>query len=263
MAKLTSLIQFTGSLDDYSAYRMEGVKSLILRRKGGASRQKILHAPCFENSRRCMGEFGGRSTATHYIFSAFGGLPRGRTTSGQINRRLTSLQRMDSQSPWGQRAVRLSLYPEVLRGLSITGRMSLDFILPDGFSCSLSRGALQGWVEIPALQPGVNCHHPKVYPYFRVVAVLGVVPDLFYNEVYNKFAPVESFIFIPQQKAETPWQPTTATASSILELQLQQAPTAEGYTLVLSAGVAYGKLNLAGEVEPAPMAVAAKVLAVV
>lgn len=260
MAKLISLIQFSGTLDGISVYKMEGVKEPVVRRKGGASRQKILHDSCFENTRRCMGEFGGRSTATRYIFSAFGNLPRGRNTSGQINRRLTSLQRMDSRSPWGQRAVRLSQYPEVLRGLSITGRLTLDPIVPDLFACSLLREALQGRVEVPALLPGVNCHHPKAYPFFRVVAVLGVVPDLYYNELFNKFLPAEDFI--PLQKAETPWLPTTAAPPATLHLQLSQAPATEGFALVLSAGVEYGKLNPAGSVEPAPGAVAAKVLAV-
>lgn len=261
MAKLTSLIQFTGSLDDFTAFKMAGVKPIILRRKGGASRQRILHDDNFENTRRCMGEFGGRSTATHHIFAAFGPWPRGRNTSGEINQRLTSLQKLDRENPWGQRAVRLSLYPEVLRGLSITGRLTLDPIVPALFACTLSRETLSGVVEVPALLPGVNCHHPATYPYFRVAAVLGVVPDLYYDEKFNRFVPVEGFAPL-NQKGETPWQPATTAAAATIELQLPPLPATEGITLVLSAGIEYGKLNPVGGVDLARKAVAAKVLAV-
>jgi hypothetical protein len=38
MAKLTSLIQISGTLDDISVYKMAGVEKPVVRRKGGASR---------------------------------------------------------------------------------------------------------------------------------------------------------------------------------------------------------------------------------
>ena len=50
---------FTGKLDMLSAYRMRGVDKIVVRRKGGPSREKIKTGASFANTRRTMSEFGG------------------------------------------------------------------------------------------------------------------------------------------------------------------------------------------------------------
>src|SRR5687768_6874800 len=120
MAKLTSLFSFQGSLDGISVYKMEGVEKPVVRKKGGAAKEKILRDPCFKNTRRTMGEFGGRSAASRYILEAFSPLRPGHGTTGRINKVLTALQKMDTQSPWGRRSVALTLCPQLLQGLDIS-----------------------------------------------------------------------------------------------------------------------------------------------
>ena len=70
MAKLTSLLSLSGTLDNLSFYKMEGVEGTVVRRKGGASKEKILHDTSFANTRRNMVEFGGRGPAIHYLLQA-------------------------------------------------------------------------------------------------------------------------------------------------------------------------------------------------
>jgi hypothetical protein len=43
MAKPTSLLYLSGTVDNLSFYKMEGVEGTIVRRKGGAIKEKILY----------------------------------------------------------------------------------------------------------------------------------------------------------------------------------------------------------------------------
>jgi hypothetical protein len=58
MAKLAGAILFTGSLGAVSAYRLKHSGTIVLRSKGGATREKIRKAPEFINTRRNNQEFG-------------------------------------------------------------------------------------------------------------------------------------------------------------------------------------------------------------
>jgi hypothetical protein len=263
MAKLTSLFSFQGSLDGISVYKMEGVEKPVVRKKGGAAKEKILRDPCFKNTRRTMGEFGGRSAASRYILEAFTPLRPGHGTTGRINKVLTALQKMDTDSPWGRRSVALTLCPQLLQGLDISKRLLLDDILKNALTGVLSRTELKGIVSVPPIIPGVNCLHPKSHPFFRVVAVLGVVPDLIYHEHLLEYGPPEGFLPIPAQSRETPWKQTNSPAeAATLEVTLRGAPAIEGYCLMLSVAIQYGKLGPTGAIEPLPKAVASKIIAV-
>lgn len=263
MAKLTSLITFSGSLDNISVYEMAGVSKPIVRKKGGAKREKILRDPCFANTRRNMGEFTGRSVATRYVLEAFTPLRPGHGTTGILNKVLRAIQKMDTQSLWGQRCVALSLYPRLLQDFDISKRLTLDEVIKNGLTSSLSREERTARVEIPALLPGVNCLHPKNHPFFRVMAVLGVVPDLFYQELPEDYVPQNGFQAVPPQMATTPWRPTTGRADgTTLELTLPQSPGIEAYSLLLSVAIEYGRPDVTGAIEPVPRAVASKIVTV-
>ena len=264
MAKLTStLFTFSGSLDGISVYNMEGVEQPVVRRKGGAKREKILHDPCFENTRRVMGEFGGRSAASRYLLQAFAPLRPGHGTTGRINGLLTALQKMDTSSPWGERSVALSRCPQLFQGLDISRRLKLEDVLQTALHAHLTRDTRSARLDLPPLIPGVNCAHPKTPSFFQVVAVLGVMPDLFYRKQPGDYLPEEDFRPTAPQVAETAWHQTnTAPAATTLELTLPSAPGVDSYSLVLSVALRYGKLAPTGVVEPLPKAVAARILAV-
>lgn len=264
MAKLTStLFTFSGSLDGLSVFKMEGVEQPVVRRKGGAKREKILHDPCFANTRRVMGEFGGRSVASRFLLEAFAPLRPGLGTTGRINSLLTALQKMDTTSPWGIRSVALSRCPQLLQGLDISRRLTLEGVLQTALHGHITRETLSARLDLPPLLPGVNCTHPKTHPFFQVVAVLGVMPDLFYLEKLDEYQPQEGYSEGPAQVVETAWHQTnTPVPATVLEPALPQAPGVEGYSLVLSVALRYGKLGPTGVIEPLPKAVAARIVAV-
>src|SRR6476661_10335713 len=69
MAKLISGLSFTGTLSNMSAYKMRGHDGIILRTKGGPSKQNIKDWPSFLVTRCNNMEFGGRSIAASWIMS--------------------------------------------------------------------------------------------------------------------------------------------------------------------------------------------------
>ncbi|MBT1703214.1 hypothetical protein [Chryseosolibacter indicus] len=67
MAILSAEITFTGSFGQILAYKMGGGDKIIIRKKGGASKEKIKHDAAFANTRRVNAEFGGRAMASKWI----------------------------------------------------------------------------------------------------------------------------------------------------------------------------------------------------
>ncbi len=70
MLKLTGSILFTGSMDNFSAYTMQGYDGIILRKKGGASKEKIKTGRNFYLTRKHNAEFGASSQAGKSIRKA-------------------------------------------------------------------------------------------------------------------------------------------------------------------------------------------------
>lgn len=242
---------------------MEGVEQPVVRRKGGASKEKILHDDCFANTRRVMDEFGGRSAATRHLLEALAPLRPGHGTTGRINSLLTALQKMDTSSPWGSRSVALSRCPQLLQGLDISRRLTLDGVLQTALHGHITRETLSARLDLPPLIPGVNCAHPKTPPFFQVVAVLGVMPDLYYHEPLDNYLPEEGYQGPPPHVVEMAWHQTnTPSEATALDLSLPQAPGVAGFSLVLSVALRYGKLGPTGAIEPLPKAVATRIVAV-
>ena len=67
MGLLESEFQFTGRLGNLTAYRMRGVDKIIVRKKGGASKERIRTARCFVRTRENNAEFSGRARGVHCV----------------------------------------------------------------------------------------------------------------------------------------------------------------------------------------------------
>lgn len=183
MAKLNSIIDFTGTLDELQAYRMKGVDRTILRRKPGPKRRQVKTSPNFKNSRRCYTEFGGRSTTAGLIMQALQPLKllADFNAAGRLNSELRPIQKADTVGEWGQRHVQLSLNPQLLEGFSLTKELPLEAVVRNPFRCTISKEGLSATVSIPQLLPGVTFFPPAGFPLYQVAVVLGAVPDVFFT----------------------------------------------------------------------------------
>ncbi|MBL7746061.1 MAG: hypothetical protein JNM19_01430, partial [Chitinophagaceae bacterium] len=72
MAMLANGPGYTGSLGDLSAYRMQGVDRIVLRTKGGASRDRIRTHPNFVRTRENNQEWKACTMASRMVNMALG-----------------------------------------------------------------------------------------------------------------------------------------------------------------------------------------------
>ena len=126
MAKLHGPLNFTGKLDEISAYKRKDCEGIILRMGWGPSKEDIQTKDNYENTRRNNAEFGGRSTTGKYIKKLFDPLKTvlDYNISPVLNGLLKPVQNEDRESHWGQRNVLISRKPFLLEGLNSTGATS-------------------------------------------------------------------------------------------------------------------------------------------
>jgi hypothetical protein len=241
MAILESAFPFTGSIGDLIAYRVRGSDKVIIRRKGGVSRDRIRHDPAYENTRKVNSEFSGRSAASKWIMRMMYPLKSvaDYNVAGPLHALLRPVQTLDSKSALGMRHVSLSVQPDLLEGFSLNRRTTFESILRCPVICSLNREDRQSVVKIPALRPGINFHSPRLYPWFSIIAVLGVVPDVFHTPDgyavhggYDRFQPVS---------VDTGWLATVQeTKGHELALSYSETPPDNNFSLLLTVGIRFG-----------------------
>jgi hypothetical protein len=262
MAKLEPGFGFTGTIANISAYKMRGSDKIIIRSKGGASKQKIRYSPNFINTRRNNMEFGGRSKAASWIMR---GLHPHKSLSdyniaGPLQALLKSVQLLDDKNPWGERNILLTKNPKILEGFSLNKKWIFDSVIRCPIHCELSRTQLSAQVRLPALMPGINFFSPAFHPVFSFSCCLAVVPDIFYKD--KDYEVLEEYKQIGNYYICSDWFAVSkGCGEQTLQLQIKKTPPDEHFSLMLSVGLMYGTVTEAGKWEQAPYAGSAKLLA--
>ena len=251
MAKQEPGFGFTGSLHNISAYKRKDMDMIILRTKGGPSKRMIKSHPSFDVTRRNNKEFGGRSTASKWIMRVLYPLKplSDFNISGPLNSTLKPIQQMDSLSELGKRNIVLSKNPRLLEGFQLNRRNLFESVLRNPLSFTLSRDEMKANVEIPGLIPGNNFFPVDQYPVYRWQAVLGVIPDLFFDAKKKGYQPNKNFERLYPSHFETEWCAVkTGAASRIIELSLRDAmiPAGGSFSLMLAAGISFGTIRSGG-----------------
>jgi hypothetical protein len=263
MAKLDSHIQFTGALGNLSAYAVRGSDRIVLRTKGGPSRQQIKTSPSFEHARRNGAEFGGRSTASKWIMKMARPLKAlaDHNIAAPLNALLQPIQLLDTENEWGKRHVRISRNRSLLQGFSFNRKSGLDSVLRTSISFSLERATRTAGINIPELQPQINFFVPGAHHLYSIVAGLGILPDLFYNDGrYEPSSP--AYAEFGFTMASTPWHPVADHAAPAnLELNTAADPPDDLFSLILSVGIRYGTMKNNSVIEQVRHAGSAKILA--
>jgi len=262
MAKLDGNFGFNGPLGNISAYKMRGVEGIVLRRKGGASKEKVKTSPRMENTRKHNAEFGGRATAGKWIRAMLHHqMPMaGFNVTGAINSLLTPIQKLDTVNPLGKRDVVLTKNPWLLEGFSMNREKGFDTIIRNPLSWSISRDTLSARIDIPALLPGINFLTAEKYPLYSIVATLGVIPDFFCtaNGYYPSSRDYQGY---SMHMSETEWFPVLqGSPAQTLEMKLPLTPPDQSFSLMLSIGLRFGTMRSASDISQVTHAGAAKIL---
>ncbi|MBT1708954.1 hypothetical protein KK062_12005, partial [Fulvivirgaceae bacterium PWU5] len=260
-------LQFTGSLGDLSFYRMRGTDKIVVRRKGGASKETIKKSPKFALPRLYMSEFGGCSTMgkeIRFMMHPMRALAD-YNFSGFINKSLKLIQKQDSTSKLGQRAIELSKHPKLLEGFQLNKYTTFDSMLRSTLSWSIDVEKGSAKVEIPALVRDINFFPNNRHSKFSITISLGIVPDFKFNQGTGKFtAPKWYDTMYGCSYTSSEWHSALkGSPATTLELSLDQLPPDGGYSLMLGIGVCFGDSMDGGEVKQIKRAGAAKILGIV
>lgn len=287
MAKMDDAFEFTGPLGHVSVYKMRGIDKPIVRRKGGPSREKIKTHPKFELTRRLNAEFGGRAAASKWIMRAlyFHKPLADYNIAGPLNTLLRPLQALDNEQVLGQRSVRVSANPQLLKGFSLNRRYPFDSIVRVPVEYVWFEEEALVTIHIPELIPGINFFAPEKYPWFSIIASLGVVPDIIFTHNAKPVSPGYDTFNAPEAMMATyrytythpgyeifetpplcmftPWKPVKqGIMATSLDLQLPHLPPDEHFALLLSVGITYGIQEDTHSIRQVPYAGAAKILTV-
>ncbi|MBT1704011.1 hypothetical protein [Chryseosolibacter indicus] len=264
MAILSSEITFTGSIGQLSAYKMRGSDKIIIRKKGGASKEKIKHDAAFANTRRVNAEFGGRATASKWIMKMLSRVKplADYNVAGSLNSLLKPIQ-MGSEGVYGKRGIELSQKPHLLEGFSLNRITPIESVIRTPIVCSVSRENLSARIEIPALVPDINFQVHQRHPMYKIIAVLGIVPDLFHQE-WGYSPSDRAYDNIYPEITATEWMPSLKeSAPTVLELAYSGTQLPDNkFSIMLSVGICYGKMTDTNTIEQVKHAGSAKIFSV-
>jgi hypothetical protein len=257
---------FTGTLDQFSAYRMRGIDKIVVRRKGGPSAEKVKTSPSFKNTRHTMSEFGGCSRHGSYVRMAMLQIRHlsDYNFGSDINSILRQVQLRDGTGEWGRRRITLSEHTRMLEGFSTMRKApSFDSIVRTPVYYTMDRANRSARIEIPELMRDINYFPQNNHAMFRLTVTLGIVPDVAFDVPAKEYLPPAWYDRAYYSKSiSTMWNPSLeGMESTILEVAMDALPPDDRWTLMLSIGIEYGAFREYGEIKAVPSVGAAKVLA--
>jgi hypothetical protein len=257
---------FTGKLDMLSAYRMRGVDKIVVRRKGGPSREKIKTGASFANTRRTMSEFGGCSRHGSYVRMAMLQIRHlsDYNFGSDINSVMRQVQLRDGTGEWGRRRITLSEHTRLLEGFSTVRKApSFDSIVRAPVYYTMDRANRSARIDIPELLRDINYFPQNNHPLFRLTVTLGIVPDVTFDVPSKEYLPPDWYSRLYNSiEMSTDWNPSLeGMKSTTLELAMDVLPPDNRWTLMLSIGIEYGSFRENGKIKEVPRFGAAKIMA--
>ncbi len=263
MGKIEQGVEFTGSVGNFTAYRMRGVDGIVVRKKVGVSKERIKNDLKFVRTRENNAEFSGRSAASQSIMRALFPLKAlaDYNIAGPLNALLRPIQVADPISERGQRSVELSRSPALLEGFSLNRKTVFESIVRAPLTATVSRETMSAEVVIPALMPDINFKPQGKHPLYSLEAALGLVPDFFFSPKRYRPAHPNYPVNLNCVSATSEWLSSMSRSeATTLALKLDFTPPDGHFTLMLSIGIRFGYPVAGNRVEQVKYAGAAKVL---
>jgi hypothetical protein len=183
MAILNGPLHFTGSIGKLTFYQEKHSGQTIVREKTSHSGKRTKKDPRFKRRDQMAAEWAGCVTTFKWLHRLL--KPLDATAdypfSGALQGLVKPIQKLDTEGAYSRRSVWLSRHPHLLEGFTLTRQPPLDTLVRTPLPCSIQKEALSARVMIPELVTRLNFRPHTPQPFFRVVASLGVVPDVHYS----------------------------------------------------------------------------------
>jgi hypothetical protein len=193
MGRQEGALPISGTIGNLSFY-YDRIHGYLVRRKGGASKEKIKHDPVFERTRENNSEFALAQKAGKLIRTAVRmhlAVPRDSTIARRLAQRLLRIKALDTVSPRGERTVANGLNTSEGRELLSTVAFHEGCLLQDVLKRKIVFHAAGGTFSITQLDPATDFVRPAAATHVKVQAAAGLFD--FANDRYTmtKTAAVE------------------------------------------------------------------------
>jgi len=260
--------EMTGSIRGVSFYKQYGSDKVIMRTKGGATKDQIRKSPKFAKLRLHQTEWKGSVKMSRTLCSAMYHVKQlaDFNVSASMNGFAKNLQALDTANPVGSRSIELSRYKYLLDEFQLNRTRSFGSILRINPAWEIMRDTMEARVEIPYMNTELQLVNPMNYPYFRLITSLGIVSDMFMDPETNVYIPHNKEINGAVYPQRTDWYSTNLVIDAqelILKFESPHyKPVGDDFSLVLCIGVEFGKPGTDGQPMPVRHAGCAKVLGV-
>jgi len=268
MAIIKGAIQMTGSIKGISFYSVRGSDKVIMRTKGGASKNKIATSPKFEGLRKQQKEWSGCAKFGSLTRYAFGGLHRlaDYNLTPVLNGFAKNLQKTDTTGEIGKRGIYLSKYRYLMEGFNFNRNYPFNTVLRVGVVGEINRDKLTANVRLPRINTEIDVQNIQKLPYFRLIVALGAVSDMSFNDAANSFEPKVVAMHGISAVFNGEWVPSeNVLQEQTMEVQLGEAlkpHLTDDVSLILSIAIEFGKVGFTGEPVEVKYAGCGKVLKV-
>ena len=268
MAILKGAFQMTGSIRGVSFYTVRGSEKVIMRTKGGASKEKIKSSPKFEGLRKQQKEFSGCAKFGSLTRYAFGGLHRiaDYNLTPVLNGIGKSLMKLDEVSEIGRRNLYLSVYPQALEGFNFNRNYPFNTVLRVAPIAELNRETLTANVRVPRINTDVDLYNLQRLPFFRLIVSIGAVSDIEYDESVNDYVPLIPQIHGISEVVTSEWYPTqTIVPEQLMNVSFgeeEQNALTNHVTVLVSMAIEFGNVGFTGQPQEVKYAGCGKVLKV-
>jgi hypothetical protein len=265
MAIMTVFSQFTGSIGPVTGYKMKGFDQMILRTKGGPTKQQIKNGKNFAATRNLNNEWKGVCMAAGLFRRSFYVVKHlaDFNFTGITHKLCKTIQLMDTAHIPGSRSILFSEHPYIFENFHLNQKYTFDTIVTHPIQASVNRADASATITIPAIIPGISFKPQGKQPVYRFIFSLSVLPDCFFDPSEKKYVPVMEFCGM-LKGYNTEWRPVTAgIAPETITITPDYAfEPIDGISLVLSAGIEFGYPLPDNTIQHAKYAGAAKVLLV-
>ncbi len=267
MAKVKGAIQMTGSVKGVSFYTRRGSDEVIMRTKGGISKDKINKLPQFEGLRLQQKEWSGCTKFASGVRMAFGGLNRlaDYNLSSVLNGLANKMQKANTTHEKGQRPVCLSPFKQALDGFNFNRNYPFNSVLRISLTFEIDREQLKATINIPRINTEIDLLNVQRLPFFRIIAALGTASDMYYREDLNDYTPVVEGLHGASAVTNSTWLSTnTIVPEQTLSVQMtekQIAMLTDDVSVILSMAVEFGTIGFTGEPVEVKYAGSGKVMA--
>ena len=268
MAIVKNFLQITGSIKGVSFYTKVGSDKVIMRTKGGASKETIQNGPRFEKLRKHQVEWQGCVRFAQTMRDAIGETYR--LSDFNLTPVWTGMGRqivkLDTVSAVGQRFLRFSQCRQEMEGYNLNKTYPIASILQVSPLAELNRETLSSTVSLPRINTSSDLQNIQRLPYFRLIVCLGMVSDMMYDQdgIVNKYQPINAVLNGVKQSVLSDWHSTNdILPAHVLSVQIDEYAIpllTDDVTVLLSMGIEFGNVGFGGVIEPVKHAGCGKIL---